>query len=380
MQARIAVVGAGLVGCAAALALEQSFPGETVHVAPPSNGDERTTALLMDAVGTLDRLGVWDEARPHAAPLRTMQLLDGSSRLVRARPLDFEAREVGLEQFGFNVRNDALVTVMERLIAERRVPRAVEAARRNGEGWSLLLDDGSELRCEAVVAADGRDSRLREAAGIGARRWSYDQVALVTTFAHELPHEDRSVEFHTETGPCTQVPLLAAPEAPHRSSLVCVVRGHEADRIAALSRAEQNDEIAARLHHQFGAITVERPLAGYPLRGLIADAFGRDGVFLVGEAAHVFPPIGAQGANLGFRDIVDCVATLARDSEPVRASERYADARRADVVLRTGAVDALNRSLLASFLPVHVGRALASEVIARSAGLRRALMRAGLAR
>lgn len=377
---RIAVVGGGIVGCAAALVLERRLPGRVVHVAPDAPPDERTTALLDDAVQTLAELGVWEVVAPAAAPLRTMRLLDGSRRLLRARPLEFASHEIGLPQFGFNVRNDALVAAMERTPGPERLRTTLVAMRREGASWRLRLGDGAEIDAAAVVGADGRASTVRDEAGIGVRRWTYPQTALVTTFAHDLPHAGVSTEWHTETGPFTQVPLPGAPDAPHRSSLVHVVRPQDAAALEALPTEELSREIAGRMQYLLGAVRAERRLAGYPLGGLVADRFGHDGVFLVGEAAHVFPPIGAQGANLGFRDIADCAACLARGGSAEAASQAYDGKRRLDVAARTGAVDALNRSLLTSFLPVHAARVLGTSLVARSDALRRTMMRWGLTR
>ena len=380
MSDRIAVVGGGIIGSAAALALSRRFAGRVVHIAPDAPEDERTTALLSDAVVMLEELGVWNEVREAASPLRTMRLLDGSRRLLRARPLDFASHEIGLPEFGFNVRNDALVAAMERVDGPDRRRASLATMQRVPDGWQLVLDDGSVVGSAAVVGADGRSSTVREALGIAARRWTYPQIALVTTFAHDEPHAGVSTEWHTETGPFTQVPLPARPDAPHRSSLVCVVRPEDVARLEALEIEALSREIAERMQYALGDVWAERPLAGYPLTGLIAEEFGRDGAFLIGEAGHVFPPIGAQGANLGFRDIADCLDALSDGADPATASRVYDHKRRADVAARTAAVDALNRSLLTGFLPIHAARAIGTSLLARSDTLRRAIMRWGLTR
>ena len=238
MNARIAVIGGGIIGSAAALALSRAFPEQVHHVAPETGSDERTTALLMDAIDTLRELGVWGEVESRAAPLRIMRLLDGSRRLLRPRPIDFASHEIGLAQFGFNIRNDVLVTALSEAEGPVRHAATLTAMDREGPRWSLRLSTEEVLQADVVVAADGRNSLCRETLGIGARRWSYPQVALVTTFVHERSHGDVSVEFHTATGPFTQVPLPATEEEPHRSSLVWVVRPEEVAALEALDRTE----------------------------------------------------------------------------------------------------------------------------------------------
>ena len=378
MKVDVAVVGGGIVGGAAALALDRAMPGRVVHVAPATRPDGRTTALLNPSIALLDKIGVWKGVRHAAAALKTMRLLDGTKRLLRARPLDFAASEVAEAQFGYNIPNDVLLAELARVPGPQRVDAEVVAARPIGNGWELRLAGGGAIEADALVGADGRHSMCREAAGIGIRRWSYPQVALVTTFAHENPHEGVSVEFHTETGPFTQVPLPPEPGTPHRSSLVWVVPPEDAEAIRERSRAAIATKVAERLEYMFGDVTLEDDLSAFPLVGMAADSCGARRVLLVGEAAHVFPPIGAQGANLGFRDVADCVDALARHTDADAAARAYARSRLADVTLRTAAVDALNRSLLTGFLPAQAARAFGATVLGRSASLRRGLMKAGL--
>lgn len=375
----IAVVGGGITGLLAACALSTT-PHRVACIAPDERRqDGRTTALLADAIADLRALDAWDACEPHAAPLRTMRLLDGTSRLLRSRPLDFNAGEIGLTAFGYNVPNEALLVALRRS-SERAgvVHRAAHVAGVDATTGRLTLSDGSVLHARLLVAADGRNSMLRAAAGIRTRSWTYDQVAFVLTFRHDEPHAGVSTELHTESGPFTQVPLPAEADAPHRSSLVWVVRTDEAGEIEGLSTSEMERVIEKRFERAWGAVAIEREPQRFPLAGQVAVAMGRDRTALVGEAGHVFPPIGAQGANLGFRDVRDLVRLL-RSHGPDVVAAPYSRARAGDVGLRTAGVDLLNRSLLTDLLPVQVGRFAATEAIVRSGPLRRAMMRSGLA-
>lgn len=375
----VAVVGGGIVGRLAACALSTT-PHRVVHVAPPApERDGRTTALLDDAVRDLEALGAWDACEPHAAPLRTMRLIDGTRRLLRARPLDFRAHEVGLDAFGYNVPNERLVTALGNAMERGGVTRLSSTVEHvDPTGGALTLADGDRITADLLVAADGRGSRLREAAGIGVRRWDYGQVALVLPFRHTLPHHDVSTEIHTETGPFTQVPLPPREGAPFRSSLVWVVRPPEVPALVDAPHEALVRTIDERFQGGYGEVIIEEPPATFPLIGQIAHAAGRGRTALVGEAAHVFPPIGAQGANLGFRDVRDLVAHVrARSLDAV--ADAYSRTRMSDVAMRTAGVDVLNRSLLTDLLPVQAGRFVATEMMARFGGLRRAVMRAGLA-
>ena len=371
----IAIVGGGTIGLVAALALSERH--EVVCIAPESPiPDGRTTALLADAVDDLNRLGVWDACKPHAAPLRVMRLIDGTRRLLRARPIDFRAAEIGMEAFGYNVPNGIMNDALRAALKARDVRSVAQPVARLS-GSALTLADGSTVEASLVVAADGRHSLVREAAGIGVRSWRYPQVALVMTFAHEFPHGGVSTEVHTETGPFTQVPLPAIADTPHRSSLVRVVTPQEAERLRDAPAETHARDIEARFSYVWGKVTPESDVAALPLEGMVAHAAGRDRTALVGEALHVFPPIGAQGANLGFRDVRDLIAAAQQGVEG--AADRYSLKRMSDVALRTGAVDVLNRSLLTDLLPVQFGRAVAIEALLSSATLRRAAMKFGLA-
>ncbi len=209
------------------------------------------------------------------------------------------------------------------------------------------------------------------------RRWSYPQAALVATLAVQYPHRGVSTEFHTETGPFTLVPLPG-----NRVSLVWVDRPEQAERALGLSEADFSRSVEERARSIHGAMRLDSRPALFPLGAALVDRFAARRTMLVGEAAHLFPPIGAQGLNLGFRDVRalrHVLARHARDPGSPAALKAYHDARQLDVRTRTFAVDLLNRSLLTDFLPVQmtrgVGLALASSVPV----IRRALMRQGLA-
>jgi 2-octaprenyl-6-methoxyphenol hydroxylase len=232
------------------------------------------------------------------------------------------------------------------------------------------------LVASLAVAADGRNSRVRDAAGIAVDTWSYDQSALVCNIQHTLTHHDTSTEFHTEHGPFTLVPLSG-----NRSSLVWVSRPEEAKHRLALSDEALAAEIEERSASILGAVTLDGGRQVFPLSGMTARHFAAHRVMLVGEAAHLFPPIGAQGLNLGYRDVVALGETLVGVAPDPGSTDRlaaYDRARRVDVLSRTAAVDALNRTLLSDFLPVQALRGLGLFLIDRIPALRQLAMRQGV--
>lgn len=375
----IAIVGAGLAGSLAALALSDS--GRSVAlIAPPARaGDGRTTALMDQSIAFLKVLGLWDDIAPHAAALETMQILDGTVRLLRAPPVAFRASEVGLAAFGYNIPNIPFIDVLDARIAADgnivRLPNGVTAATTFENGMELALDDGERVLARLVIGADGRKSKIRESAGIDVRSWSYPQAALVLNFAHDRPHGNVSTEFHTESGPFTQVPLPG-----RRSSLVWVLPPKEAARLRDLPDAALSQAVETRMQSMLGKVTVEGGTQSFPLSGMTADRFGKGRIALVGEAAHAFPPIGAQGLNLSLRDIM-ALKDLLKEAEPTAydgIGERFDRKRQADVRSRTVSVDLLNRSLLSDFLPVQFLRSAGLHLLSALGPLRSIVMREGI--
>jgi 2-octaprenyl-6-methoxyphenol hydroxylase len=388
-----AVIGGGPAGLVAALALAH-FGVPAVLAAPtpflPSpasggrkeGGDNRTTALMQPSVAALQALGVWPRCRDHAAPLRVMRIVDDTGRLWRAPEVRFEAAEIGLDAFAWNIENRHLTAALWACVAAQplltHVPAVATSVSTGPSGAALTLADGAGLECRLVVAADGRNSICRTAAGIAADSRSYPQTALTFTLAHTRPHHGISTEFHTAHGPFTLVPLPGL-----RSSLVWVAASSDAARFGALAGAALDAEIERRSHAILGKTQVEPGHSSFPMVAATARTFGANRVALVGEAAHLFPPIGAQGLNLGLRDavtIAEIAGEIHRHGGDIGgATAAYDRCRRADITGRTITVDLLNRSLLSDFLAVQGLRGLGLYALDRIGPLRRAAMREGVA-
>jgi 2-octaprenyl-6-methoxyphenol hydroxylase len=380
----VIVVGAGATGSFAAIALARTGL-RIAHVAPLAGSrDERTSALLAGSVTLLKRFDLWATLAPIAAPLRTMRIVDATGGLIRAPEIAFESAEIGLEAFGYNMRNAGLLAAL----AERagslanlvRIDDTVVGTDSGDDAVALTTAGGRRLSARLAVAADGRRSALRQAAGIAARETRYDQSALVVNLRHDHPHHDTSTEFHTRTGPFTLVPL-----GERSSSVVCVERPAIAEALAAMDDAGLARELERRAQSLLGRFTIDGPRQTFPIASLVAATMAGGRIALVGEAGHALPPIGAQGLNLGLRDVAalaDICAEAARnggDPGSAAALDRYRRARRADVLTRSAAIDLVNRSLLAGFLPVDLARVAVLSVANAFAPVRRLLMQAGLA-
>ncbi len=379
--AEVAVIGGGPAGLTSAIALAAAGV-DTLLVAPQPEDDHRTTALLAGSVTALATLGAWEACLPHAAPLKTIRIIDDTKRLLRAPEVTFTAAEIGLDAFGYNIENRHLIAALHARAAEVKLSRIAAAAlaiASDADGVTIKLAVGA-ARVRLAIGADGQRSLCRTAAGIGTDRRTYPQTALTLNLAHARPHQDTSTELHTESGPFTLVPLPG-----RRSSLICVLDPACATDFCAKTDAELSVEMERRAHSLLGKMSVEQGCGVFPLAVETAHSFARERIALVGEAAHVVPPIGAQGLNLGLRDaatLAELVADARRQNLDIGSSSllaRYDAQRRADVVSRTFAIDLLNRSLLTDFIPAQGARGLSLYLVDRIGPLRRALMREGVA-
>jgi 2-octaprenyl-6-methoxyphenol hydroxylase len=381
--AEVVVIGGGPAGLTAAIALAQAGVDTALVARAPSGSDNRTTALLAGSVAALDTLGVWGRCAASAAPLRAIRIVDDTGRLIRAPEVRFEASEIGLAAFGYNIENRFLLAELS--AHARGLPRLAviedeaEAVSFADARVTVRLKSGGAVEARLAVGADGRQSLCRAAASIETGRASYPQTALTFNLRHARPHADTSTEFHTASGPFTLVPLPG-----QRSSLVFVTDPADAPRLCGLPDAELALEIERRAHSILGKIEVDRARGIFPLTIETAHKFGSNRIMLIGEAAHVMPPIGAQGLNLGLRDaatVAEVVVGARRDGVDAGAAavtDAYDRMRRADVTSRTLAIDMLNRSLLSDFLPLQGARGLGLYLLDRIGPLRRVLMREGV--
>lgn len=378
------VVGGGPAGLTAAIALAEGGIGTVLVGKRPAKSDNRTTALLAGSVTALKTLGVWDHCAKHAAPLRIMRIVDDTGRLWRAPEVKFDAREIELEAFGYNIENFHLIAALEHrargLSTLQIIEGEVSAVLPQADTITVELKDGIALHAALVVGADGGRSLCRDAARIDVDDRRYPQAALTLCLRHSRPHHDASTEFHTSSGPFTLVPLPGL-----RSSLVWVLDPAKADELSAFDDDALSYEIERASHSILGKINVEPGRGLFSLHIASAQRFADKRIALVGEAAHVVPPIGAQGLNLGLRDaatISELAAGAYCSGHDIGGPEimtRYDRMRRSDIGSRTLAIDLLNRALLTDFLPAQSARGLGLYMIERFGPLRRAVMREGVA-
>jgi 2-octaprenyl-6-methoxyphenol hydroxylase len=385
----VLIAGAGLAGLTAAIAFARAGFDVVSCGADERLARGRTVAMLDRSVAYLDSLGVWRAIEAEAAPMRALRMIDDTGALFPLRPVEFRCSEIGLATFGWNVENDLMADALARVLAAtagvERTALSVAAYDLSGERALARLEDGRAIAAALIVGADGRASLARRAAGLAARAHRFPQSALTALLAHRLPHRDVSTEFHTREGPFTLVPLPPRAGAPDRSSLVWLMSDAAGRRREALDDAALAREIERQAHSILGAMRLESRRGMFPMVRQIVLKLTAPRLALVGDAAHAFPPIGAQGLNLGLRDVEAVVIAAvearaeSRDIGGGVALAAYERARRSDILTRASFVEGLNRALMTPFAPLDFARGAGFAALGAIGPLRRFVMREGVA-
>ncbi len=391
----VAVVGAGPAGLAAAIALARSgCRTALVAATPPTAGtgnEARTAALFWPALKLLERTGAWPACQDASAELRGIRIIDRTEAPfgLRAPEVLFEAHEIGLDAFGYNVPNKALSTALRASAACTDGLTIVANETVGGLQWQdgrvvLTLISGATLSARLIAAADGRHSFCREAADIGATIKSTEQTAMTGIIVHDRPHDGISTEFHSPAGPCTVVPLPSAEPGRHASSLVWIERTAVADRLAQLSDPDFLAALSAQLGGLLGQLHSISGRGRFELAFTRAKVLAKNRVMLLAEAAHAMPPIGAQGLNMSLRDVATAVDLVGaaksqgRDPGGDDVLSQYASQRGTGIGIRMRAVETLNSSLLVDFGPINLARGAGLHALQALPPLKRQLMRLGM--
>jgi 2-octaprenyl-6-methoxyphenol hydroxylase len=389
----ILISGGGIAGLAAAAAFGSAgFRVTCVDPAPPvtqrdaEGADLRSTALLQPARDVLTSAGVWELLEPHGTPLEIMRIVDAGGETGAPRVThDFRAADLSDLPFGWNFPNWLLRReLLARLDALDGVDfRPGVASRdlltRTGEA-RVGLTDRTRVRARLVIAADGRNSPMRQAAGIGVSTRRYGQKALAFAVTHPIPHDNVSTEIHRSGGPFTLVPLPDHEGRPS-SAVVWMEHGPRAQALHVMDRPAFETEMSARSCHLYGPLMLASRRSIWPIVSQTADRMAGERVALMAEAAHVVPPIGAQGLNMSLRDLASLMELATARPEGLgdaRMLDAYHRARHPDIALRVRGIDLLNRVSLAGARPMRDARAIGLEAIYALAPVRKMLMRMGL--
>lgn len=386
----VLVSGGGIAGLIAAAAFgAEGFSTLCVDPAPPvtdeiaDGADLRSTAFLAPSVALLQRIGLWERLSSYATPLQVMRIVDAGGAEPRARlSREFDAAEIGDQPFGWNLPN----WLLRREIAARLEDlqtvcfqpgtATVDVVARK-DGALVALSDGRRLHARLLIAADGRNSSVRQALGIGVRTFRYGQKALAFAVTHEIPHQNISTEIHRSGGPFTLVPLPDRDGRPS-SAVVWMENGAETARLVALPRDVFEAELNTRSAGVLGRLELATRLTEWPIISQIADRFTAPHTALIAEAAHVVPPIGAQGLNMSLADLAVLMDLSRDDPGSAESLAAYARRRRPEAYARLLGIDALNRASQAGARPLRDLRAAALGGFYGIAPVRRLMMRAGL--
>ena len=389
----IFVSGGGIAGLVTAAAFARA--GFSVLLADPmppavsaeaDGSDLRSTAYLQPARDLIEKAGLWDTLAPHAAPLDVLRVVDttGWPPVERARR-EFRADDLSDRPFGWNLLNWRTRKVLAETLGQME---GVEL--RLGTGFAGLLTrereaivrltDGSQIRARLVIAADGRGSPVREAAGIGTETIRYGQTALALTVTHPLPHENISTEIYNSGGAFTLVPMPDVEGSP-ASAIVWMNDAPEAARLAEAPTGEFEATMTARSMGVLGPLTLASPIRAWPVITRTARTLTAERVALVAEAAHVLPPIGAQGLNTSLQDVARLLQLAEAKPDALGTPAMlaaYARAREADIGARARAIDIFNRVCRSGAAPLQGLRLAGLRAVHDLPPLRRAVMRAGL--
>jgi 2-octaprenylphenol hydroxylase len=368
MQADLIIVGAGMVGSALALALQDQgleillVDGSSLSVKPfdPQAAFEpRVSALSVASQRILERLGVWEGiAARRVCPYGEMQVWDGSG----TGQIHFSAASVHAESLGHIVENRVVQDALLERLHDSSIgllPSArLEQLRRSGEGWLLSLNDGRELRAPLVIAADGANSAVRRLAGCATREWDYLHHAIVTSVRCAKPHQATAWQRFTDDGPLAFLPL-EGPEGEHWCSIVWSVTPTEAERLMALDDAGFRRALGFAFEHRLGEVLQADPRLCIPLRQRHAKRYVEDGLALIGDAAHSIHPLAGQGVNLGFLDVAVLAEVLLHAMQrgerlsDVKVLSRYERRRMPHNLAMMAAMEGFERLFQADPLPVR---------------------------
>jgi 2-octaprenyl-6-methoxyphenol hydroxylase len=390
----VCIVGAGPVG--GTLACRLATQGITTAIIdraplPPMERpdfDGRAYAIAAGPRRLLEAAGLWEKLPEPTCPIQDIRVTDGRvGRPASKLHLHFATRELGeaAGPFGWMVEARSLRVALNAHMAvlpalQVFAPAEADVERRP-DGAVVQVAGGPDLACRLVIAAEGRRSPLREAAGIPVTRLPYNQTGIVSAVAHERPHHNVALEHFLPSGPFAQLPMCATSGAPHVSAIVWTERDRLAQIMLRLDDARFAREIARRLGDHLGAV---RPIGrrwSYPLAAMLAHRYVDTRLALVGDAAHGIHPIAGQGLNLGFRDVevlADLmIAAISAGTDPGAPEllARYQRQRRPDNLAMLAATDALDR-LFSNDRPLaRLARDLGIAAVHRAAPLKRMFMR-----
>ena len=378
-QTDIAIVGAGMVGAAAALSLSRAGFNITLieaNEAPQWSEQEyslRVSAISAASEQLLEDIGVWQKiVNCRVSPYEAMRVWDASG----SGRLDFDAADSGQASLGHIVENNLINASLIEEIQNKSNINFVTGSRLSGLKWindgiQVKLENGKEIQSSLVIAADGGNSQVRKLCGIGVSGHDYRQTGIVARVRTSLPHEHTAWQRFLPTGPLAFLPL-----ADGSCSIVWSADQERAVDLLKLDDEEFSLQLADAFEHRLGVVEVLSPRAGFPLQLANAESYSADRVVLLGDAAHRVHPLAGQGVNLGFQDVIDLTAMVLEAKQNGRGAadplylRKYARKRRADASIMLAGMDAIQRVFGNDLWSVCKSRNLVMDLINQLPGLK----------
>lgn len=390
----VVISGAGSIGLISALLLAKAKLKIALIDPKPLEAitkvdDTRNIALMQSSLNVLKYLGIFDEFYKLSRPLEKLHIVDATNRLLRAPEVEFTAAELGLDYFALNVPMGAILKTLAAQLPKHKNISCLFGTKINTINSSenelqFNLEDGTKITSKLLIGADGRMSFARQSAGIEITTKTYPQTALGFAFKHTRDLGNVSVEFHRKNGPFTLIPMPTTKDGA-QTSLVWSESNAKAAEIKSLPKQKLAELIAQITNGIVGKVTEIGHIASFPLTNSNCSTYAQNRTILVGEAAHILPPIGAQGMNLGFQDaamaaelIIDAYNSNT-DIGSEQLLEKYNKQRKLDINARGKATDMLNTSLMSNLLPMQFARGMGLFLLQSSTSLRTNIMKKALA-
>ncbi len=392
METDVFIAGAGLAGSIAALSYSKA--GRNVIVADPftysenAQVDYRTTAYLQPSKLFLERLGIWEAIEDSAMPLEVMKIIDSYSHknedIIKSQK-EFKSAEISDLPFGWNVKNSLMRAALKDLIDSQSncelitASGAIDLVSRDSAAY-VKLSSGSTVKAKLVIAADGRNSILREKAGISIKTHRFGQKALAFAVTHSIPHKNISTEIHNSGGPFTLVPLPDNEGQPS-SAIVWMENGEKAKNLMEMEPKTFESDMTVRSCNILGPLQLASKRTMWPIISQIADRLYSQRLALIGETAHVVPPIGAQGLNMSLADIKvlsDLDQKYPDQLGSIDTLKEYQKNRIFDIRQRVAGVSALNQISISRNKLVQNIRAFGLENFFQIPAIKHSTMKLGM--
>jgi len=392
----IIVVGGGIAGLTATSLLSKLHlkvlciePQKPPEQATAETSDLRSTAYLIKAIDLLKEAGLWKDLKDHAEQLKTMRICDAGEPEGPLQETSFDSKELGLPYFGYNIPNwfakKSILSVINSFSNSKIIFGIKAVGLINYIDKSILkLSDGKMLSAKLIIAADGKDSDIRFLSNIEVKKWDNCQDAIACMVTHENDHEGASIEILETGGPCTLVPLKSLSDGKFRSAVVWMEKRPQAKQLMLLNDKNFSIELSSRTKFVLGQCNLDSKRTIYPITSQLAKKFYEGRVALIAEAAHVMPPIGAQGLNTSFEDISLLVKLLKKaiaENSDIGAPSllrEYGNLRRRITRSKMLGVNLLNNTSKSDFILTKRLRKFGLSLINRNTILKTSLMKTGL--